>query len=48
MTTAVYKLDDSVSPVMADMPDRNVSLLMPVTGIDPFSLYLILERFIGV
>jgi len=37
-TTGANKLHDSVSPVMADMPDRNDSLLMPVTGIDPSNL----------
>ena len=36
--TAANKLHDSVSPGMADMPDRNDSLLMPVTGVDPSSL----------
>ena len=38
MTTAANNLDDSVSPDMADMLDRNDSLLMPVTGVDPSSL----------
>ena len=33
--TAANKLHDSVSPGMAD---RNDSLLMPVTGVDPSSL----------
>jgi len=36
--TAANKLHDSISPGMADMPDRNDSLLMPVTGVDPSSL----------
>jgi len=36
-TTAANKLDDSVSPVMAEMPDRNDTLLMLVAGVDPSS-----------
>jgi len=36
-TTVANKLHDSVSLVMADMPDRNDSLLMPMTGVDPSS-----------
>jgi len=34
---AANKLDDSVSPVMAELPDRNDTLLMPVAGVDPSS-----------
>jgi len=36
--TAANKLHESVSPGMAVMPDRNDSLLMPVTSVDPSSL----------
>jgi len=36
--TTANKLEDSVSPGMADMPDRNDSLLIPVISVDPSSL----------